>query len=104
MNSEGGHTPVIHGRDALVTRIFTDATEKYGSQLSVRIRDIRVNLCPKEFYFSAMVSRMICYLVFACGLALAVERGEEVRLWPNGAPGSEGESAPEVSQASDNPK
>ncbi len=28
--------------------------------------------------------------------ALAAERGEEIRLWPNGAPGSEGETAPEV--------
>ena len=38
------------------------------------------------------------------GLALAADRGEEIRLWPNGAPGSEGETAPEVSQPSDNPK
>jgi acetyl esterase/lipase len=30
--------------------------------------------------------------------------GQEIRLWPNGAPGSEGETAPEVFQASDNPK
>src|ERR1041384_1417849 len=28
------------------TRIFTDATEKHGSQLSERIGDIRVNPCP----------------------------------------------------------
>src|SRR5260370_23095418 len=30
--------------------------------------------------------------------------GQEIRLWPNGAPGSEGETAAEVFQASDNPK
>src|SRR5256885_12684863 len=52
--------------------------------------------------FSAMVSRIICGFVLACGLALASERGEEVRLWPDGAPGAE--SAPEVSEASGNPK
>jgi len=49
-----------------------------------------------------MVSRIICGFVLACGLALASERGEEVRLWPDGAPGAE--SAPEVSEASGNPK
>jgi acetyl esterase/lipase len=32
------------------------------------------------------------------------ERGEEIRLWPNGAPGSEKETAPEVFAVSDNPK
>ncbi len=36
--------------------------------------------------------------------ALAAERGEEIRLWPNGAPGSVGETAPEVSEASADPK
>jgi len=30
-------------------------------------------------------------------LALATERGEEIRLWPNGTPGSEGVTAPELS-------
>lgn len=51
-----------------------------------------------------MISRLISALVLFSSLALAVERGEEFRLWPNGAPGSEGETAPEVFQASDNPK
>ncbi|HYM09407.1 MAG TPA: alpha/beta hydrolase, partial [Bryobacterales bacterium] len=51
-----------------------------------------------------MTYKLICGFVLLCGLALAVERGEEIRLWPHGAPGSEGETAPEVSQASDNPK
>jgi acetyl esterase/lipase len=51
-----------------------------------------------------MISRLICALVLFSSLTLAVERGEELRLWSGGAPGSEGESAPEVFQASDNPK
>jgi endo-1,4-beta-xylanase len=34
------------------------------------------------------------------GAALAAERGEEIKLWPNGAPGSEGITAAEVSKAS----
>jgi acetyl esterase/lipase len=51
-----------------------------------------------------MISRLISGFVLVSGLAFAVERGEEMRLWPNGAPGSEGETASEVFQASDNPK
>ena len=38
-----------------------------------------------------------CVLMLACA-ALAAERGEEVRLWPKGAPGAENETAPEVFQ------
>lgn len=34
------------------------------------------------------------------GVALAAERGEEIKLWPNGAPGSEGITAQEVSKPS----
>jgi hypothetical protein len=48
--------------------------------------------------------KSICGLVLLSGLAFAVERGEEMRLWPHGAPGSEGETAQEVSQPSGNPK
>jgi len=44
----------------------------------------------------------IMALAFA-GAALAAERGEEIRLWPNGAPGSEGITAPEVSKPSVDP-
>ena len=51
-----------------------------------------------------MISKLICGAVLLSGLALAVERGEEIRLWSNGAPGSEGETAPEVFQAPTNPK
>lgn len=42
--------------------------------------------------------------LLAAGLALSSERGEEIRLWTNGAPGSEGITAPEVSKPSVNPK
>ena len=38
------------------------------------------------------------------GLLVAAERGEEVRLWQNGAPGSEGITTAEVSKPSTNPK
>ena len=51
-----------------------------------------------------MTSRLIFSLVLLSNLALAVERGEEIRLWPKGAPGSEGETAPEVFQVTGNPK
>ena len=51
-----------------------------------------------------MLTRILCGIVAAASLTLAVERGEEIRLWPNGAPGSEGETAQEVFQPSDNPK
>src|SRR6266852_9410436 len=51
-----------------------------------------------------MISRLISGFVLVSGLALAVERGEEIRLWANGAPGSEEETAPEVFQAGANPK
>ncbi len=36
--------------------------------------------------------------------ALCAERGEEIKLWPNGAPGSEGITAAEVSKPSVSPK
>ena len=42
--------------------------------------------------------------LFAFAFAHAAEHGEEIRLWPNGAPGSEGITAPEVSKPSTNPK
>jgi acetyl esterase/lipase len=37
-------------------------------------------------------------------LVVAAERGEEIKLWPNGAPGSEGITAAEVSKPSVSPK
>ena len=48
-----------------------------------------------------MTSRRIfhCVLLLS-GVACAAERGEELRLWAGGAPGSEGETAPEVFQTS----
>jgi acetyl esterase/lipase len=51
-----------------------------------------------------MGSRLLSGFLLLTGLACAVERGDEIRLWPNGAPGSEGETSNEVFQASDNPK
>src|SRR5947209_16236914 len=47
-------------------------------------------------------------IAFACftfvSVAAGAERGEEVKLWPNGAPGSEGITAAEVSKPSVSPK
>ena len=51
-----------------------------------------------------MASRLFGGFLLLSGLAFAVERGDEIRLWPNGAPGSEAETARQVFQASDNPK
>lgn len=45
--------------------------------------------------------RLISGILFTA-LLLAAERGEEIKLWPGGAPGAE--NAPDVSQPSDNPK
>ena len=53
---------------------------------------------------SLIMIRTLLALLCLSTAALAIDRGEEVRLWPNGAPGSEGENAAEVFQASDNPK
>jgi acetyl esterase/lipase len=52
---------------------------------------------------------LICALLFSSLLVSGrpgeeIPRGQEIRLWPSGAPGSEGETAPEVSQPSTNPK
>jgi endo-1,4-beta-xylanase len=45
--------------------------------------------------------RLLLYFIVSCSLSLlAAERGEEIRLWPNGAPGSEGITAQEVSTPS----
>lgn len=51
-----------------------------------------------------MTKNLLCGSLLISGLVFAVERGEEIRLWPTGAPGSESETAAEVSQPSDNPK
>src|SRR3954452_14212971 len=50
-----------------------------------------------------MLRRMACLLVFA-GAAWGGGRGEEIRLWQKGAPGSEGVTAPEAFTPSANPK
>lgn len=46
----------------------------------------------------------MCASLVLASCIQGAERGEEIRLWPNGAPGSEKETAPEVFAASDNPK
>jgi acetyl esterase/lipase len=51
-----------------------------------------------------MTSRLIFACIVLSGIAGAADRGEEVRLWPKGAPGFENETAPETLQSSDNPK
>ncbi len=51
-----------------------------------------------------MIAKLCCGWLLGVVLVTAAERGEEIRLWPNGAPGSEKETAPEVFKASDNPK
>src|SRR5713226_3047159 len=51
-----------------------------------------------------MTSKLICACFLFAAIAMSAERGEEIKLWPNGAPGSEGITAPEVSKPSTNPK
>ena len=47
---------------------------------------------------------MMCGLLVCAGAASAVDRGDEIRLWPKGAPGFENETAAEVFTPSANPK
>ena len=51
-----------------------------------------------------MTLKLICGWVWFAAMSVSAERGEEIKLWPNGAPGSEGETAPEVFQVKANPK
>jgi len=51
-----------------------------------------------------MTRRLLLACSLFAGLAHSAERGQEIRLWPDGAPGSEGITAPEVSKPSTNPK
>jgi acetyl esterase/lipase len=53
---------------------------------------------------SHIMIRTLLALLCLSTAAFAIDRGDEIRLWSNGAPGSEGEKAPEVFQASGNPK
>ena len=48
------------------------------------------------YTYLRMNFRIIGGLLVLSALALAVERGDEIRLWPGGAPGSEGVTPPEV--------
>src|SRR5438105_5273429 len=51
-----------------------------------------------------MTSKLICTSFLFAAIAVCAERGEEIKLWPNDAPGSEGIRADEVSKPSTNPK
>jgi acetyl esterase/lipase len=46
----------------------------------------------------------VAVLLVCATTAVAATRGEEIKLWPGGAPGSEGVTAQEVSKPSTNPK
>jgi acetyl esterase/lipase len=50
------------------------------------------------------MTKVVCSCLVFSGLVLAADRGEEIKLWPHGAPGSEGITDPEVSKPSTNPK
>ena len=49
---------------------------------------------------SYMIAKFILSTTLVCAYALAMDRGDEIRLWPNGAPGSESETASEVFESS----
>lgn len=51
-----------------------------------------------------MLSKLVLNTLLCSGLAVCAERGQEIRLWPNGAPGSEGITTGEVSKPSVNAK
>jgi acetyl esterase/lipase len=51
-----------------------------------------------------MIGKLIVCVALVCGYGFAIDRGEEIRLWPNGAPGSEGETAAEVFETAANSK
>src|SRR5271154_7480005 len=50
------------------------------------------------------MSKLFYLSLLSAGISVAAARGEEIKLWANGAPGSEGVTAPEVSKPSANPK
>src|SRR5271154_5226154 len=50
------------------------------------------------------MSKLFYLSLLSAGISVAAARGEEIKLWANGAPGSEGVTAPEVSKPSSNPK
>jgi hypothetical protein len=54
--------------------------------------------------FQAFCGGLFCGGFLLAGAALAAGRGEEIKLWPAGAPGSEGVTATEVSKPSTDPK
>lgn len=55
-------------------------------------------------YMNRFKSSLLGAFFVCAGLSVAADRGQEIKLWPNGAPGSEGVTAAEVSSPSANPK
>jgi len=51
-----------------------------------------------------MIAKLIVSVALICGYSFAIDRGDEIRLWLNGAPGSEGETAAEVFESGANSK
>jgi len=51
-----------------------------------------------------MILRLVFGVVLVCGGVFGIERGAEVRLWPNGAPGPESEATAEVFESAANSK
>src|SRR5690349_7532488 len=51
-----------------------------------------------------VLSALIVSGLVSSAPASAIERGQEIKLWPGGAPGSEGVTDKEVFTPSDNPK
>ena len=51
-----------------------------------------------------MIPKLASCICLLSSLAFAIDRGQEIPLWPNGAPGSQGVTAPDVSEPSGNPK
>src|SRR5579871_464640 len=57
---------------------------------------------PRCYPAIHMLSKLTAVSLFACAAAFAASPGDEIRLWPNGAPGSEKETATEVFDPSPN--
>ena len=51
-----------------------------------------------------MTFKLACASLFLAALSFGAQRGQEIILWPNGAPGSEGLTSPEVFQGPDQVK
>jgi len=85
--------PPSHGRTAptaaggRMRRTSGNTAKGEAASRSTRRRPFLIEDCDSF----AMVTRLICGVVLRAAGALTVERGEEIRLWAKGAPGSEGQ-------------